>query len=789
MTRMGLCGLLAAMAVAVAGTGCGDDASTGNENNNNVVPGCGNGIVETDIGETCDDGSENSDTEADACRTSCQLAGCGDGVRDNGEDCDGDDVAGTICADLPPLNHGDLTCNLDCSFDADECYQCGDGAIDPGEECDGAALGVVDTEPANCGNVTGKPDGELACLTDCTYDLGDCALCGDGAIEGPEQCDDATDNSDQPNATCRLNCTPAGCGDGIQDDNAPRYEQCDCGMDATALPAGCNTINIDNVPNTCKSDCTAPTCGDGIVDNGAPWFEVCDEGTGNCDNLGCTCATNCTLPGCGNGITELGEACDCGTGTAVEGCDHPNTDLIPTADCNEGCQVPGCGNGYIDGILGETCDDATAMNCDDGTCACASNCLLPGCGNEVTETYRGEECDEGPSGNCNASGCTCNDQCLTVRCGNGVEDGDDECDCGDDPSNQPGTCTANNCTGPGCQCAPNCTVPGCGNGIVEAHLGESCDEGSASNCDTAGCTCSDNCRLPWVIEQAEHSGPTLRALWVHGNEALAVGDPATGSPYILHRDSAGTWTQEIATSSSGFPSLRAVCRFPDGTSFAVGNNNLRLERSAAGVWIERAFSSPPAPVATITGVVCLETWPESFYTTDDGRILDVAGDTVFDNSSTTPGNGIPYRGINFFTLTLWVGDIVGDSGDYVLYNQSNPTLKWTRNPFSGVSHNLMGVWGDQFNYRLIVGTGGMVQHYDGSGWSTSSPGTTEDLYGVGGYGVNAWAVGTNGTIRHFDGTNWAAETALTVTETLRDTEASATLVLAVGDTGVVIRRP
>jgi hypothetical protein len=48
---------------------------------------CGNGILEE--GEECDDGDANSDAEADACRTDCTAPRCGDGVVDAGEACDG----------------------------------------------------------------------------------------------------------------------------------------------------------------------------------------------------------------------------------------------------------------------------------------------------------------------------------------------------------------------------------------------------------------------------------------------------------------------------------------------------------------------------------------------------------------------------------------------------------------------------------------------------------------------------------------------------------------------------
>ena len=79
-------------------------------------------------------------------------------------------------------------------------------------------------------------------------------VCGNGIPEAGEGCDEGSANSNLPNATCRTNCTPARCGDGILDDLAD--EQCDAGNGNSDLPNA-----------ACRTDCTAARCGDGIVDN------------------------------------------------------------------------------------------------------------------------------------------------------------------------------------------------------------------------------------------------------------------------------------------------------------------------------------------------------------------------------------------------------------------------------------------------------------------------------------------------------------------------------------------
>ena len=82
-----------------------------------ILPACGNGIVEPD--EQCDDGADNSDSRADACRTQCRVAQCGDGVVDSAEACDdgnlwGGDGCGLTCG----LEEGALDTEPNDSWDA-----------------------------------------------------------------------------------------------------------------------------------------------------------------------------------------------------------------------------------------------------------------------------------------------------------------------------------------------------------------------------------------------------------------------------------------------------------------------------------------------------------------------------------------------------------------------------------------------------------------------------------------------------------------------------------------------
>jgi hypothetical protein len=77
-----------------------------------IIPMCGNGIVEPSIGETCD--PPNGTT----CTSRCRIQTCGNGVIDANEACD-------------PSAAGSLPCNQQCVLTT-----CGNAKLDQGEACD-----------------------------------------------------------------------------------------------------------------------------------------------------------------------------------------------------------------------------------------------------------------------------------------------------------------------------------------------------------------------------------------------------------------------------------------------------------------------------------------------------------------------------------------------------------------------------------------------------------------------------------------------------------------------------
>jgi hypothetical protein len=137
---------------------------------------------------------------------------CGNGTIEDGEECDGDDLAGETCPHLG-YDGGSLLCT-ECKLDTSSCTTiCGDGLIHGDEQCDGTNLNA-----RRCDTV-GFDEGILACGPECAYDVSGCCctdgrpgcpvcpVCGNGVREPPfEMCDGA----DLGGQTCYSQGWPPG---------------------------------------------------------------------------------------------------------------------------------------------------------------------------------------------------------------------------------------------------------------------------------------------------------------------------------------------------------------------------------------------------------------------------------------------------------------------------------------------------------------------------------------------------------------------------------------------------
>src|SRR5439155_339716 len=139
-------------------------------------------------------------------------------------------------------------------------------------------------------------------------------------------------NSNAANATCRTNCQPQRCGDGITDNT--KGEVCDDGNNASG--------------DGCSSDCTSTeTCGNGIVDTAKG--EQCDAGAGNATTPDAACRPTCLLPPPGDTLFPYPPRDRSDLGAA-------NSNAA-NATCRTNCQPQRCGDGVVDNTKGEVCDD------------------------------------------------------------------------------------------------------------------------------------------------------------------------------------------------------------------------------------------------------------------------------------------------------------------------------------------------------------------------------------------------------------------------------------------------
>jgi cysteine-rich repeat protein len=364
-------------------------------------------------------------------------------------------------------------------------------------------------------------------------------VCGDGDVEGTEECDDGnTTAGDGCSDTCTSEVLPPVCGDGAiagteecDDGNATAGDGC---SDACAVEAG---YLCSGEPSTCvlrDGTCAAPFAL-ALTDNAGTL-----EGTGTGDTTGGTsqvAAGPCdgytsgagpdhiyelTIPDARDVTITITDATvfDSVLRLLAMPCELAS-EIVEPGD-TEGCSDSGFAmaaeslsyvalpagtyyvvvDGYDDAELGAytltvaaaatQCGDATldgAEACDDGNMTAGDGC------SSTCTVESGYLCTGEPS------------VCMFV-CGNGLIDGaGEECDDGNATAGD-GCSTA--CTveaGYACTGEPSVCVLACGNGLLDA-AGEECDDGNT----TAGDRCSATCTLESDVTEVEPNDTVAQAL-------------------------------------------------------------------------------------------------------------------------------------------------------------------------------------------------------------------------------------------------------------------------------------
>ncbi len=399
-----------------------------------------------------------------ACNSQCSLdfsgcvpPSCGNGTAEGFEECDGADLRELSCDQFEGYTGGTLGCTDSCTFDLEgtcEKPTCGDGIRSEGEACEGADLGTATCQSA------GFAGGTLACKTDdsCSLDTSGCFGCGDDSALGLEVCDGETWS-----AWYSRSCADWGMGDGMvscTESCTPDLSTCSeadfCAANGWYDDGWCD--NCAALGGTIDSDCDNFCDEDGVCSEyydtyTAAW--TCTAATGQRD-LDCG--------SCGDGVVDSGEFCDPAEGstTSCEAYGYADTEEGGSAGCNDdctpdlgACEPTECGDGKAEGW--EECDtaDLQGLECTDseafsgGTLKCNADCTFntdectaPSCGDGVingeeacdTADLGGASCEElgydGGTPTCTAECELSFDSCTLSGpyCGDGVVNGWEVCD-------------------------------------------------------------------------------------------------------------------------------------------------------------------------------------------------------------------------------------------------------------------------------------------------------------------------------------------------------------------------
>jgi cysteine-rich repeat protein len=364
------------------------------------------------------------------------------------------------------------------------------------------SAGTTQPSAGNGGTAGSEPTGggEAGMGTGETGGMGTGPACGNGKIDGNDECDDGnTKSGDGCSATCQIEpgwtCDMSGCteicGDGVLVGRELKAGGCD---DGNVVPDdGCTNCVVDPsyVCSGAPSEC-AKTCGDGMLEgseqcddgNMMPGdgcyacavetgftcdktkqpttcedIDECAAGTDDCDaNATCSNTVGSFKCMCNSGYTGSGTTC-----TDINECATNNGGCDANATCTNkpGTRTCTCNSGYTGS--GTTCTDIDECATNNGGCDVNATCTnKPGtrtCTCKSGYTGSGTSCTDVNECATNNGGCSTNATCSNSP-------GSFTCTCKPGFTGNGTTCVQSSCNGLSNKCGPSANENCCAVGAV-----------------------------------------------------------------------------------------------------------------------------------------------------------------------------------------------------------------------------------------------------------------------------------------------------------------------------------
>jgi hypothetical protein len=196
------------------------------------------------------------------------------------------------------------------------------------------------------------------------------AVCGDGVVDGSEECDQGVATNGTPGSCCSATCTFQPDDTVCSDDNAcTRTDTCQAGTCTGGDPVVCTALDQCHDAGTCDSTtgiCSNPAKPEGLACN---------------DDNACTTGDSCTAGVCVGGAPPN---CDDGNVCTDDAC-NPATGCVYVNNSNPCEDGNACTTGDI--CSSGACEGGPPPNCDDANVCTTDSCdPQAGCRNEFTDS-------------------------------------------------------------------------------------------------------------------------------------------------------------------------------------------------------------------------------------------------------------------------------------------------------------------------------------------------------------------------------------------------------------------